>query len=61
MSDYETHPIGTGKRLEESKKVVENLMKSHEELLAGVGGIVCDIGLLNTCRIDGDKYLRTFE
>ena len=37
--------------------VLEDLLKSHEELLAGVGNIVCDIGLLNTCRINGDKAI----
>lgn len=47
--------------LKSSLKVVEDLMTSHEELLAGVGAIVCNIGLLNTCRIAGDKHLRDYE
>jgi hypothetical protein len=47
--------------LKSSLTVVKDLMDSHEELLAGVGGIVCDIGLLNTCRIAGDKHMRDYE
>ena len=47
--------------LKESRSVVGDLMKSHEELLAGVANIVCDYGLLNHCRINGDQYLRTYE
>jgi len=47
--------------LKDSRTVVMDLLTSHEELLAGVGNIVCDIGLLNTCRIAGDNHLRMYE
>lgn len=38
-------------------KVIEDLMQSHDELMAGVGAIVVDYTLLNECRIEGDKLL----
>ena len=41
--------------------VISDLMKSHEELLAGVPNIVCDFALLNECRIEGDKFLREYQ
>ena len=44
-------------RVSESRKVVTDLMKSHDELMAGIGAIVVDYALLNECRIAGDKYL----
>jgi hypothetical protein len=47
--------------LKESRSVVGDLMKSHEELLAGVPNIVCDFMLLNTCRINGDLFLSTYQ
>jgi len=53
MSDNEMRAA-----LKESRTVVEDLLKSHEELLAGVAHITCDYGLLNGCRIAGDRYLR---
>ncbi len=47
--------------LRKALPVVSDLMKSHEELLAGVGHIVCDIGLLNECRIAGDAFTRKYQ
>ncbi len=47
--------------LKSSLTVVKDLLTSHEELLAGVPNIVCDIGLLNDCRNAGDKHLRDYE
>lgn len=42
-------------------KVIQDLLDSHEELLAGVGDIVCDIGLLNTSRIEAEAALVTLR
>jgi hypothetical protein len=42
-------------------QVVEDLMKSHDELMAGIGHIVVDYALLNQCRIDGDALLRELK
>ena len=42
-------------------KTIEDLMKSHDELMAGIGGIVVDYALLNECRINGDKAIRQLK
>ena len=47
--------------LRESRAVVEDLMESHDQLMAGVGNIVVDYALLNDCRIAGDGYLRRYR
>lgn len=49
------------KALHGSKQVVQDLMRSHEELLAGVPNIVCDYKLMNECRIAGDLFLRLYR
>ena len=36
---------------------IKDLMTSHDELMAGVGAIVVDYVLLNSCRIDGAKAI----
>ena len=45
----------------EARETIIDLMKSHEELMAGVGSIVCDYALLNECRIAGNLWLRRYE
>lgn len=45
----------------QARTVVDDLMRSHDELMAGVGAIVVDYALLNECRIAGAKYLGTYE
>lgn len=47
--------------LKTARTTVTDLMKSHDELMAGVPNIVVDFGLLNDCRIAGDKFLRDYE
>lgn len=47
--------------MKDAVKTVDDLMRSHEELLAGVPNIVCDFALLNECRIAGDSFLRKFK
>lgn len=49
------------KALHKSKHVIQDLMRSHEELLAGVANITVDFKLLNECRIAGDHYLRSIR
>lgn len=39
-------------------KTIQDLLDSHEELLAGVPNIVCDFQLLNECRINGETAMR---
>ena len=38
-------------------RVVEDLMESHDQLMAGVRYIVVDYKLLNECRIEGQTLL----
>ena len=47
--------------LKDARTTVTDLMASHEELMAGVPNIVVDFGLLNGCRMAGDKFLRDYE
>lgn len=47
--------------LKEAIPVVTDLMQSHDELMAGVRHIVVDYKLLNECRINGDKFLRSYK
>jgi hypothetical protein len=47
--------------LKEARDVVTDVMKSHEELLEGVGGIVPDYALLNMCRVNGSSFLRKYQ
>lgn len=56
MSDRELRAA-----VKQAHKIIEDLMKSHDELMAGVGAIVVDYALLNECRIHGDNFLRKYE
>ena len=42
-------------------EALENLLKSNEELLPGANYIVADLGLLNTCRIEGSQVLHDLK
>ena len=47
--------------LKEARGVITDLMTSHAELLPGVKEVVCDYGLLNQCRLNGDAFLRLYR
>ena len=42
-------------------KTIEDLMKSHEELMHGIAHIVVDYALLNESRIAGDAAIRALQ
>ena len=55
MSNFETNPVGTAKELAEMKKLVKLSLVVIEDLMPGIGNIVCDIGRLNDYLIEADK------
>jgi hypothetical protein len=46
---------------EEIIKVIEDLLKSHEALMPGIGGLVVDIGFMNEALIAADVAVRTLK
>lgn len=41
--------------------VIEDLLKSHEALMPGIGRLVVDIGFMNDALIAADQAVRTLK
>ena len=47
--------------MKEARATIEMVMRSYEELMAGVGNIVVDIALMNESCMAADRFMKKYD